>query len=656
MNRKTQRRARANVRRLLKSMQPVVTVVSPPKDTKNKSHLLTINENDIIASACAEVNRLVDENRDNVCATNSVNNQHTVEVVEEFQWDVFDEVNEEKVYEENDETIDKDSEFKSDLAQWTLENNITLSAASRLLKILRDYGVQNVPADARTLCATPRSGELAFKYLSGGKYVYFGLQKCLKERLSLECVHEIGKVVVDINIDGLPIFSSRNISVWPIQIAVSNVEHLRDKPFVVAMFCGNLKPQNQDFLKDTIDELQELQNDGFEGVPFQIRFVICDAPARAMVKGTVQFNGRYGCDFCDVRGVWDRRMMFLEKGNLRTDYSFRNELNPQHHKSQSIFLTLTLDMIKQFPLDPMHCLDLGVTKRLLLMWKDGPREFKLTYGQLQRVSDMMVQIRNCFPSAFNRKPRRLDELKMWKATEYRTFLLYAGPILLKDVLDKDLYVLFLSLSIATAILYSRELLKKHHAYAEKLLEYFVAGAIRRYDRKFCSYNVHCLLHLSTLAQQSGSLLDCSAYKFENNMTDIKRSVRGTGDPIVQIANRVTEQARYSRDKTEETAVRAKAKMFKVRKNMCYKLEDGRFARAIEVNEENVLCDIFLHTEPVFMQPCDSRIIGIHKGYQSKVLRLSAKKRDIASEAILIPNRIIDHESNSVSLLTLNHTL
>ena len=172
-------------------------------------------------------------------------------------------------------------------------------------------------------------------------------------------------MLVDINIDGLPISKSKNLSVWPIQMSVCH-RQISSKPFVVALFCGTTKPQNQDFLSDTIHELKELQHEGFNGLPFRVRFVICDAPARALVKVIIQYNGKYGCDFCDVFGVWNGRMMFLEKGNLRTDESFRNEDNPQHHKYPSAFLELRIDVIKQFPLDVMHSIDLGVTKRLLL--------------------------------------------------------------------------------------------------------------------------------------------------------------------------------------------------------------------------------------------------------------------------------------------------
>ena len=38
------------------------------------------------------------------------------------------------------------------------------------------------------------------------------------------------------------------------------------------------------------------------------------------------------------------------------------------------------------------------------------------------------------PSEFARQPSGLDELKIWKATELRTFLLHVGPIVLNYIL------------------------------------------------------------------------------------------------------------------------------------------------------------------------------------------------------------------------------
>ena len=131
---------------------------------------------------------------------------------------------------------------------------------------------------------------------------------------------------LSLNIDGLPVFKSRNVSVWPIQVAITNIPEISSRPFVVAVYCGGQKPQNSDFLLDTIAELKQLVNQGLNGKPVNIKNIICDSPARALVKGTVQFNGKYGCDFCDVKGEWDGRMTFLCEGTTRTNDSFRKEM------------------------------------------------------------------------------------------------------------------------------------------------------------------------------------------------------------------------------------------------------------------------------------------------------------------------------------------
>lgn len=328
---------------------------------------------------------------------------------------------------------------------------------------------------------------------------------------------------------------------WPIQCAVINIDEVKNSPFVVALYSGAKKPENLDFLHDFIEELQELTDTGFDGKSIIIKNIICDAPARALIKGIAQFNGRYGCDFCEVKGVHESKMLFLYKGNLRTNESFRQKTN-----AETVLLNLDIDMIKQFPIDPMHCVDLGVTKRLLVLWKEGPLPHRLSAGQLCIISNFHQAIRQNIPADFNRKPRGLDELKHWKATEFRTFLLYTGPVILKYVLDKEKYIHFLSLSIGICILYSENLME-HRSYADELLTYFVEKSISLYSRGFMSYNVHCLLHLTDVANHNGSLDYCSAYKFENNMSRIKRFVRGTGDPLIQLANRLAERQAISRN-------------------------------------------------------------------------------------------------------------
>lgn len=63
------------------------------------------------------------------------------------------------------------------------------------------------------------------------------------------------------------------------------------------------------FLKPFVDECSELQQHGFtflnELHPRKVfPLVFCgDAPARAIVRNSKQFNGAYGCDWCESPGV-----------------------------------------------------------------------------------------------------------------------------------------------------------------------------------------------------------------------------------------------------------------------------------------------------------------------------------------------------------------
>jgi len=75
-----------------------------------------------------------------------------------------------------------------------------------------------------------------------------------------------------------------------------------------------------------------------------------------MIKGIKQFSGYCGCDKCNQKGLWLGRMTFPEIENFtsRTDKSFRDQENAEHHQVVSPFVALLIDMVRWFPVDYMH--------------------------------------------------------------------------------------------------------------------------------------------------------------------------------------------------------------------------------------------------------------------------------------------------------------
>jgi hypothetical protein len=103
------------------------------------------------------------------------------------------------------------------------------------------------------------------------------------------------------------------------------------------------------------------------------------------------------------------------------------------------------------------------------------------------------------PKEFVRKPRSFNDVMYWKATEFRHFLLYTGPIVLKGIVEQNIYINFLILHVAISILISLKLIKNQNniLYAKNLLIHFVNSFIVIYGENFVSHNIHNLLHLST---------------------------------------------------------------------------------------------------------------------------------------------------------------
>ena len=119
----------------------------------------------------------------------------------------------------------------------------------------------------------------------------------------------------------------------------------------------------------------------------------------------------------------------------------------EHQTRFSPFVEVGVSCVNGFPLDYMHLVCLGVVKRIL-MFKQGPRECRLSQQQLSILSNNLVRLKGKMTREFARQPRSLYFLDTWKATEFRQFLSYTGPLVLKSVLKEETKNHFLSLTVA----------------------------------------------------------------------------------------------------------------------------------------------------------------------------------------------------------------
>lgn len=194
-------------------------------------------------------------------------------------------------------------------------------------------------------------------------------------------------------------------------------------------------------LKDLVSELQGLSK-GFaiNGKQFflNVTSILCDAPARAFIKGIKSHTGYSGCDKCIQSGVYiNHRMTFPEINSpRRTDESFINMSDEDHHTETSLLKAAGIGMVSCFPHDYMHLVCLGVMWKLLDLWlASGPLCCHLSARQSVIISDTLVSLRRYIPEDFARKPRQFSERLRWKATKLRQFLLYTSPVVLLDVLS-----------------------------------------------------------------------------------------------------------------------------------------------------------------------------------------------------------------------------
>lgn len=451
-------------------------------------------------------------------------------------------------YSENNVTSEEEEQVVNSrdfVAMWAIKHNITHLALTDLLHWLcTKPDLENFPRDARTLLKTPK--ETPVEEHGQGQFYYFGMLEKLQQFVIQYKCNGTDKLKLDFNVDGIPLHKSTRTAFWPILCRIVSQNNDQEYIFPVAIYCGPGKPLLKTYLEKFVTELCRLVNFDVQVhhqvIPCEVRSFCCDTPARAFIKNIKGHNGYSGCDKCWVKGVSkERRMLFLDlEAPKRTDDEFSSKNDLAHHNGDTPLTKLNIGLISKCPVDYMHCVCLGVMRKLLFTYRDRRRECNISKVMLSLLNTRLIELRKCWPDDFNRKPRGLADLERWKATELHQFLIYSGPFVLKDVLPHKLYCNFMILKFAITILLVSDLNETYNEYARELLKGFVKHAVKLFGSKFCTYNTHALIHLPDDAEAFGNIYEVTCFPFENYLQMLKKMLRKSNQPLQQVVRRIEE--------------------------------------------------------------------------------------------------------------------
>ena len=371
------------------------------------------------------------------------------------------------------------------------------------------------------------------------------------------------------NTDGIPVFKSSKFSIWPLYFAINELPlHKRwssSNIILAGLWFGQKKPNMMTFLQPFNESVSHLYSKGVEVFLPDIKksFIChvmllcgtCDLPAKAMVYNMIQFNGKYGCSHCLQSG---KQLTVGPRGKvhvypyIQVDPTGPSRTSDQQlqHSQQAIIQNEPIygvkgpswlsvipnyDVIQGNVIDYMHCVLLGVTKMLLKLWFDSKHAGELWYcgTKVQEADSKLLQIRP--PNMITRTPRSIQQHRSyWKATEYRSWLLYYSIPVMMNILPEEYIAHHMLLVEVVATLLQGSISQMMLRKTEGLIKHYCFKFSFYYSERYMTANLHHLLHLPEIVSNFGPLYVYSCFPFENQNGKLLKFVKGTQHVDLQI--------------------------------------------------------------------------------------------------------------------------
>ncbi|XP_074107779.1 uncharacterized protein LOC141533026 isoform X2 [Cotesia typhae] len=430
---------------------------------------------------------------------------------------------------------------------------LTFGVAAQLKAILEDEEVQEVLMES--LKTKNQKCNNILRNMSDGELY----KKLLKPNNPLSGEYNLSYTF---NTDGCQPSKSSKVSIWPIYACINELPpKLQSKHMImIGLWADKSEPDMLLFLKPFVDEMNELSEVGVQwNLRQQIitsKFIpICavvDSVARCKILNMKQYNGTYGCTYCEHPtervGNSTKFPMAMVVPKERTDESIKKQMvqaaQDKYGKDvMGVWGPSQLMNLKYFDIvdgmspDYMHAILLGVIKQHseILFTAFGKDYYVGNPNQLEALNVKLLSFKH--PSCITRSPRSLHEREMWKATEWRSWLLFYSLICFKGILPQK-YLDHLALLVeAVYILLSDEIDNDDIDRADSLILRYVVTYQEYFGKEVMTYNIHLLLHIVKSVRKLGPLLCHNTFVFESENHFLLKLQKSPTNIAIQIARR-----------------------------------------------------------------------------------------------------------------------
>ncbi|KAG4069589.1 hypothetical protein HA402_005127 [Bradysia odoriphaga] len=315
----------------------------------------------------------------------------------------------------------------------------------------------------------------------------------LKEVLQKYDDDDLNILSLCVNVDGANRFNSNSVSLWPIQFTQNYLPpEIRFLPHNV-LVSGLLYTEGhfdfREYFLPIVRELGRLEQEKIvmtiENVVYMFQPVVThcavDLPAKAKIQETKQFGGYNACSYCHIPGVQvsiscktKNKKHKIKNGQEKVQSKKVLQIRYPEGNVSCLAALQHFNIVRSIGIDYLHGVLIGTEKQLINFFCDPSNSQSSYYITKKKRELLNKRILSIKPIRdVNRKPRSLNMRSKFKASEYRSMLLYYLPVCLQGCLP-DVYLQhFRNLSAAIYILMKSEIPRKAIDETEIKLHRFV---------------------------------------------------------------------------------------------------------------------------------------------------------------------------------------